>query len=100
MYEPSYPRRFHRSRAGRLAARLILMLNLGVLGWLVTAHPLGLLWGLALLPLFIRWRWRPKDRLDAGLEQSFNPPCPIPGPSFPAASPPPRDSWPPASPPD
>lgn len=99
MYEPSYPRRFYRSRAGRFAARLILMLNLGVLGWLITAHPLGLLWALVLLPLFIRWRRRRPDLADGGLEESFTPPCPIPGLSLPAASLPRRGLRPPASPP-
>jgi hypothetical protein len=100
MYDPVFSRNFHRSRAGRLAARAILMLNLGVLGWVIVEHPKGLAWGLVPLPLFVRWRRRPIDRLDAGLEETFTPPCPIPGLSLPAASPPRRDFRPPAAPPD
>jgi len=37
-------------------ARAILIFSVGVCGWVVMQHPAGLLVGLVLIPLFIRWR--------------------------------------------
>jgi hypothetical protein len=39
-------------------ARAILMFSVGVCGWVVLQNPAGLLVGLVLIPLFIRWRKR------------------------------------------
>jgi hypothetical protein len=99
MFDPVYSNNFWRSRAGRWCARSILMLNFGVLGWTITAHPKGLLWALLPLPLFVRWGRLRRRPSDAGLEESFVPPCPIPGPSLTVASQPRRDFEPPPSPP-
>lgn len=56
LYDPVYSRGFYRSRSGRVMARVILMFTVGVCGWVVLQNPVGLLVGLVLIPLFIRWR--------------------------------------------
>ncbi|MFZ9168455.1 hypothetical protein, partial [Vulcanococcus sp.] len=56
LYDPVYSRGFYRSRSGRVMARAILIFSVGVCGWVVMQHPAGLLVGLVLIPLFIRWR--------------------------------------------
>ncbi|MEB3159310.1 MAG: hypothetical protein VKK03_07595 [Synechococcus sp.] len=58
MYDPVYSRGFHRSRSGRVMSRAILMLNFGVIGFVITQSPWGLLLCLVVVPLFIRWRKR------------------------------------------
>jgi hypothetical protein len=56
LYDPVYSQGFHRSRSGRVMARFILALNVALIGWLLTQSVWGLLWGLVLVPLFIRWK--------------------------------------------
>ncbi|MFZ9753849.1 MAG: hypothetical protein ACO3B3_09895 [Cyanobium sp.] len=58
LYDPVYSRGFYRSRSGRVMARVILMFSVGLVGWVVMQNPAGLLVGLVLIPLFIRWRKR------------------------------------------
>lgn len=56
IYDPVYSRGFSKSRSGRVMSRAILMLNLGLIGFVITQSGWGLLACLLLVPLFIRWR--------------------------------------------
>jgi len=56
IYDPVYSRNFHRSRSGRIMSRAILMVIMGSIGFVITQSPWGLLVGLLMVPLFIRWK--------------------------------------------
>lgn len=56
IYDPVYSRNFHRSRSGRMMSRAILIVSVAAIGFVITQSPWGLLVGLVIVPLFIRWR--------------------------------------------